>query len=230
MPITRHTRPISLALAGFVALAALGLGACEGGTSTPSLSDTSYWRGQFAKGQGVEVVVAKGRAAVPLLTSLLGDSNEFVVQTAAMAAQQIGEPAADTVSVLLTALGRFPKQPYVIAAIKAMQGAAVPHLVPYVKSSDRRQQEIGIELLNNIGNDAEPALDALVEIAEDASASMSLRRKALVTIGSIGTPAERMVQRINEIAKSVDELRNDAATANKRIRTEQKVIKKGGDR
>jgi len=216
------------ALAGLLAVTVLLLPGC-GDTGPHSLSDTQYWRARFSQGEGIATVVKQQGAAVPLLTALLADSNESVVQTAAMAVQQIGRPAAATVPALLAALARFKDQAFVVAAIKEMQEAAVPHLVPLLESKDREEQARAVKALNGIGPEAAPAIEPLLEIAEDESAELDLRRAALVTLGSIGEPAVPMMERIDKLARSNDSLRNDAATANKRIRTAKKVRDKGGN-
>ncbi len=215
--------------AGLLLVAGLGLTACDGGSGTHSLTDVSYWRTRFAKGEGVATIVEAGPAAIPLLNSLVGDGNELVAQTAAMAAGQIGEPAASVTPAMIEALKRFPGQPYVIDAIRAMKGAAVPYLVPLLDSSDVATQTLGVEALNMIGSEAAPAIDGLMVIIE-GDASTDLKKKALVTIGSIGEPAVPMMERLNAVALSNDALRNDAAMANKRIKTAKKVRIKGGDK
>lgn len=229
MDTGRRGFPFSPArLAGLLAVTVLLLPAC-GDSGPHSLSDTQYWRVRFSKGEGIETVVKQGQAAVPLLITLLEDDSEWVVQNAATAAQQIGRPAAATVPALLGALARFKDQPFVVAAIKEMQEAAVPHLVPLLESRDADEQARAVKALNGIGPEAEPAIEPLLEIAEDESADLELRRAALVTLGSIGMPAVPMLDRINKLASSNEQLRNDAAMAHKRIRTAKKVRDKGGN-
>lgn len=221
-------RSTPVLLAGLLVVFGLLVPAC-GGDSTPSLNDVDYWRVQFSKGQSMDIVVNQGSSAVPLLRRLLGDSNRGIVQTAATVAQQIGEPAAATMPALLDALERFPKHPFILAAIKAMKGSAVPYLLPMLDSSTEPVKTVGVELLNGIGAEAAPAIEPLMKIVE-GSASRNLKRSALVTLGSIGTPAEPVVMRINEFALANDDLRQDAAMAMKRIRTAKKVREKGGNR
>jgi len=222
-------RLAALLLVGLLLVAGLGLTACDGGSTTHSMDDVSYWRGRFAKGEGVATVVEAGPEAIPLLNSLIGDGNELVVQSASMAAGQIGEPAASVTPAMIEALRQFPGQPYVIDAIRAMKGAAVPYLVPLLDSSDVATQTLGVEALNMIGSEAAPAIEGLMAIIEGDS-STELKKKALVTIGSVGEPAVPMIQRLNDVALSNDALRQDAAMANKRIKTAKKVRIKGGDK
>ena len=216
----------------FVALALLVLGALLPACSRsgpPSLDDVGYWRTQFANGESIEDVVSQGTAALPLLRRLLADGNEAVVQNAAVATQQIGEPAASLLPTMLEALGRFPNQPFVVQAIKAMKGSGVEYLVPLVESGNAASQALGVELLNGIGTAAGPAVEPLMKIIE-GQAPTDLKRAALVTLGSIGVPAEPVIMRLNTFALANEDLRQDAAMSIKRIRTARKVELKGGNR
>ena len=195
-----------------------------------SLSDVQYWRVKLSNGEGIDEIVAQGSAAVPLLNTLLGDSNEYVVQYAAMAVQQIGTPASGTVPAMLNALIRYPGQPYVTQALKTMKGTAVDHLTPLLSDSNVEVQKQAIEALNGIGAPAAPALEPLLRIAEDTSAPVEVRKLALVTLGSIGEEAISAIPRINEIALKEDALREHAAMANKRLKYAKRVREKGGDR
>jgi len=197
---------------------------------TRSLSDTEYWRVRFSHGEGIDTVVAQGRAAVPLLNTLLADSNENVVQFAAMAAQQIGPEAAGTVPAMVNALVRYPNQAYVTQALKTMKDDAVQHLVPLLADGDAELQKQAVLALNGIGSPAASALEPLLRIAEDTSAPTELRKEALVTLGSIGEEAISAIPRINEIAVKEDALRQSAAMANKRLKYAKRVREKGGDR
>ena len=187
-----------------------------------------YWRVKLSNGEGIDEIVAQGPAAVGLLNTLLGDSNEYVVQYAAMAVQQIGPSAAGTVPAMLNALGRYPGQAYVTAALKAMKGDAVQHLVPLLADGNPDTKKQAIEALNGIGAPAAPAMEPLLRIAEDSGEPTELRRLALVTLGSIGEAAVSAIPRINEIAVKDEALRNDAAMANKRLKYAKRVREKPG--
>jgi hypothetical protein len=211
-------------------LAAGLLPACSK-SGSPSLSDTQHWRVKFSKGDAyaIDTVASKGAAAVPLLTKLISDTNGNIVQNAAMAAQQIGPPAAGVLPALIGALERFPDNPFVTQAIKAMKDSAVPYLVPLVESANEADQSKGVKLLNGIGEAAAPAIEPLMAIIE-GDASLTLKKDACVTIGSIGRPAESVLDRLKVVAESNADLHRAAAMAHKRIRTARKVIAKGGDR
>ena len=230
MRTRRPVFPLAPALlAGLAVGALLLLPACSE-RGPHSMSDVQYWRAKLSRGEGIDEVVAQGSAAVPLLNTLLADSNEYVVQYAAMAAQQIGTQAVGTVPALLGALGRFPGQPYVTQALKTMKGDAVDHLVPLLADSNAEMRKQAIEALNGIGSPAAPAIEPLLRIAEDSGESTELRRLALVTLGSISEEAVSAIPRINEIALKDEALRNDAAKANKRLKYAKRVREKGGDR
>ncbi len=156
--------PSAPALAVGLLLGALVLLPACSDSGPHSLTDVSYWRVKFSHGEGIETVVAQGAAATPLLTQLLGDTNEYTVQTAAMAVQQIGEPAAGTVPAMLDALSRFPKQAYVIEALKSMKGSAVSYLVPMLGDGNPETQMRAIVALNGIGSSAGPAIVPLVRL------------------------------------------------------------------
>jgi len=213
----------------FVLAAALLISAC-GDSGPPSLENTNYWRAKLSKGEGDDYVVSKGSAAVPLIRELLQDQNEWVVQSGARVASKIGAPAAAVVPSLVEALERYPTQVFVMQALAKMKGSSVEYLVPLLKRNDAKAQELGVKALNGIGHEAAPAIEPLMAIIEDTAASNALRRHALVTLGSIGTPAESVMDRLQKIYDTDDALKRDAAMARRRIRTEKKVIKKGGDR
>lgn len=216
-----------LVAAGLLVAMAFCVGGC--GQEGPSLSDVSYWRTRFQSGEGMDTVAAGGAAAVPLLNTLLGDAQESVVSMAALTVQKIGEPAAATVPAMLAALDRFPGQPNVVEAIGAMKASAVPSLVPLLASADAKKQEVALELLTRIGPHAEKALEPLMKLVE-GGASVDLKKKALVAIGGIGTPAKPVVERLLAVANAHDDLKNDAYMAIKRIQTDEKVQRKGGNR
>lgn len=216
-------------LTGLALGALLLLPACNDRGPHP-LSDTQYWRVKLSNGEGIDEVVAQGRAAVPLLSTLLGDTNEYVVQYAAMAAQQIGIEAAGTTPAMINALIRFPDQPYVTQALKTMKGDAVEHLVPLLDDSAVEVRTQAIKALNGIGAPAASALEPLLRIAEDTSASTEVRKLALVTLGSIGEEAVSAIPRIDAIARAEEALRHDAAMANKRLKYAKRVREKGGAR
>lgn len=216
-------------LAGLALVALFLLPACSD-RGPHSLNDVTYWRVKLSHGEGIDEIVAQGSAAVPLLNTLLADSNEYVVQHAAMAVQQIGASAAGTVPAMVNALIRYPGQPYVTQALKAMKGDAVEHLVPFLSDGDAEVQKQAIEALNGIGPAAEPAVEPLLRIVEDTSGSTEIRRLALVTLGSIGERAVSAIPRINEVALKEDALRQSAAMAMKRLKWAKRVREKGGDR
>ena len=233
--ISRRARP-SRPLGGTLALAALAVAlllaapACGRRGGTPSLEDVDHWRSAFSRGEGMKDVAAQGTAAVPLLRRLIADTNEAIVQTAAMVAQQIGTPASDVVPALLDALNRFPGQPAVTEALKAMKASAVPYLVPMLSVSDAETVTRGVQLLNGIGEDAQSAIEPLMKIIEGNTASLDLKKSALVTLGSIGTPAMPVLERLALLSPKEPDLQRDIGMAIKRIRTAKKVVDKGGDK
>ena len=234
----RMRRDVFPSAPAFLAGLALGvlllLPACSD-SGPHSLSDTKYWRSKIGKGEGIEDVVKQGRAAVPLLNTLLGDGNEYVVQYAAMAVQQIAEQqgpqtVASTVPALVNALVRYPDQAYVTQALKSTKGEAVAQLIPLLGDANVEIQEQAVKALNGIGAPAADAMEPLLRIAEDKSAPAELRKQALVTLGSIGEEAVSAIPRIDAIARSEDALRQTAAMANKRLKYAKRVREKGGDR
>lgn len=226
--------PAPVLLAGLVLGAILLLPACSD-RGPHSLNDTQYWRVRFSNGEGIDDVVKQGSAAVPLLNTLLGDSNEYVVQYAAMATQQIAQErgaqtVTGTVPAMVNALVRYPDQPYVTQALKAMKGDAVEQLIPLLADGNVEVQQQAVRALNGIGGPAAPAMEPLLRIAEDTGAATDLRKEALVTLGSIGEEAVSAIPRIDAVARSDDALRQTAAMANKRLKYAKRVREKGGDR
>jgi hypothetical protein len=207
----------------------LGTPAC-GRSGPPPLTNTEYWRGKLSRGEGMDDVVAQGKAAIPLIRSLLKDRNLNVVEAGGRVANQIGESVAVVVPDLIDALKRDPTLPNVKQALKKMKDSSVEYLVPLLKRNDKAEQEIAIDALNGIGAPAADAVDPLMKIIEDPNTPTGLKRKALVTLGSIGTPGEKVMDRLRKIYDEGGPLKNDVAMCMKRIRTAKKVRDKGGDK
>ena len=153
---------ICLSTMGFAAL--LLFAAC--GDSGPSLKDTAYWHAKLAKGDpdAIKELAAEGEAALPTLQTLLQDSNETVVQNAAMAMGELGSAAAPAVPALLDAMGRYPGNAYIAQTLEELKSAAVPAMVEVLEGSDPEMKRQVAKLVGGVGTDGLPALPALIAI------------------------------------------------------------------
>lgn len=147
--------------------ALLVLAAC-GDTSSPAGRSIDAWRAKLAQGDStaIDELGTLKAGAIPVIQTLLGDKDEVVVQSAAMAADEIGEAAAPLVPYLLAAMKRFPGQANVEQTLKGLKGAAIPAMVEALSSSDAAYKKEVAKLVGLMGTDAAPALPPLIAILE----------------------------------------------------------------
>jgi predicted Zn finger-like uncharacterized protein len=101
----------------------------------------------------------EGQLAVPRLIRALKDKDATLRNFAEAALNKIGVSAKD-----------------------------IPTLVPLVNDTSLQVRLVGLQLLAKIGPEAQPALDGIVKLADDAEAKV--REKATQAIGRIGTPSD----------------------------------------
>jgi hypothetical protein len=168
--------------------------------------------------------------AVPALTRALGDPNERVRSAAAFALEKLGERAREAVPLLIQALedpdirARWAAMK-VLGAIGRAARPAVPPLIEALRNGepeaayalakiagdDRQVIDAMIEALRNpamrnvIGSFGEPAIPALLSLAEDKSEDASVRIAAVEFIWVMGDKARNAVSALKKLSATAED-------------------------
>lgn len=207
-------------LLGLACIACLFLvSAC--GNGEPGLDDTAYWRGRLATGDAdaIDALVKKGPSALPLLETLLADTNRTVVATTALVVQQLGSMGETAAPALIAALRRFPDLPAVAQALKSMKGDAVPYLIQALEDNDPSIQRQAAKLLTGAGKVTTPALPALIRVLESERADDAFKGEAILAVASISVVGARgdALPALREIVQRGGDLATNANYAIRRI-------------
>jgi HEAT repeat protein len=127
--------------------------------------------------------------SIPLILGLLSDKSVVLRASAADALGSIGEGRAEVVDALIKALADGSGSVTVSAAnaLSQLGPPAARALLPQL--SDKRYQRLAVEVLGELGADAESAVPALVDSLSKVGEDVELRREIFIALASIGPKA-----------------------------------------